>query len=322
MNTVAEYEKMGLLILPGTDPSKSIASIPIISSDRLLGTISIENYERENAYGESELRLLTTIAASLGTALENARLFDETQRLLKETEQRNAELAIINSIQQMLAEGLASKLEMQTIYDLVGDKIRGIFDAQHVVVAYIPPNSKDVHFMYTYGKNGREYDLTAPMGPIEQYWLETRQPLVWSSVEQMRALPSKVWHVLTPKGEELPLQKSFVGVAMFAGDEIRGGISLQNLDRENAYSDSDVRLLQTLANSMSVALENARLFKAEQERVAELQIINAIQQGLARASKTLRQIRGAWIKEQHVRCDNGRITEYRVNMMVTFVLDD
>jgi dodecin len=49
---------------------------------------------------------------------------------------------------------------------------------------------------------------------------------------------------------------------------------------------------------------------------------DAIQQGLARASKTLRNIRSAWIKEQQVRCDGGRITEYQVNMMVTFVLDD
>jgi dodecin len=49
---------------------------------------------------------------------------------------------------------------------------------------------------------------------------------------------------------------------------------------------------------------------------------DAVQQGLARASKTLRHIRGAWIKEQHVRCDEGKIVEYRVNLMVTFVLDD
>jgi len=49
---------------------------------------------------------------------------------------------------------------------------------------------------------------------------------------------------------------------------------------------------------------------------------DAIQQGLARASKTLRGIQSAWIKEQTVRCDNGRITEYQVNMMVTFVLDE
>ena len=49
---------------------------------------------------------------------------------------------------------------------------------------------------------------------------------------------------------------------------------------------------------------------------------DAIQQGIVRASKTLRNIRGAWIKEQHVRCDNGTIVEYQVNLMVTFVLDD
>ncbi|HJR59314.1 MAG TPA: dodecin family protein [Vicinamibacterales bacterium] len=49
---------------------------------------------------------------------------------------------------------------------------------------------------------------------------------------------------------------------------------------------------------------------------------DAIQQGLARAGKTLRNIRGAWIKEQHVRVSEGKITEYQVNMMVTFVLDD
>jgi dodecin len=50
---------------------------------------------------------------------------------------------------------------------------------------------------------------------------------------------------------------------------------------------------------------------------------DAIQQGLARSAKTLRNVRGAWIKEQHVRCgDDGRITEYQVHMMVTFVLDD
>lgn len=49
---------------------------------------------------------------------------------------------------------------------------------------------------------------------------------------------------------------------------------------------------------------------------------DAIQQGIARASKTLRGVRSAWIKEQHVRVENGRPAEYQVNMMVTFVLDD
>ena len=49
---------------------------------------------------------------------------------------------------------------------------------------------------------------------------------------------------------------------------------------------------------------------------------DAIVQGITRANKTLRNVRSAWIKEQQVRVSNGAITEYQVNMMVTFVIDD
>jgi flavin-binding protein dodecin len=49
---------------------------------------------------------------------------------------------------------------------------------------------------------------------------------------------------------------------------------------------------------------------------------DAIQRGLARAHKTIRNIRSAWIKEQQVRVDKGKISEYQVNMLITFVLED
>ena len=49
---------------------------------------------------------------------------------------------------------------------------------------------------------------------------------------------------------------------------------------------------------------------------------DAIQQGVARATKTLRNVRSAWVKEQRVDIRNDEIAEYQVNMIVTFVLDD
>ena len=49
---------------------------------------------------------------------------------------------------------------------------------------------------------------------------------------------------------------------------------------------------------------------------------DAIKSGLDRANSTLRNVRSAWIKEQQVRLEGGSITEYQVNMLVTFVLDD
>lgn len=49
---------------------------------------------------------------------------------------------------------------------------------------------------------------------------------------------------------------------------------------------------------------------------------DAIQQGVDRASRSLRNVQSAWIKEQTVKVENDAIAEYRVNMLVTFVLDD
>ncbi len=49
---------------------------------------------------------------------------------------------------------------------------------------------------------------------------------------------------------------------------------------------------------------------------------DAIKQGIARASRTLRNVKGAWIKEQQIDIEGENITRYRVNMLVTFVLDD
>ena len=48
---------------------------------------------------------------------------------------------------------------------------------------------------------------------------------------------------------------------------------------------------------------------------------DAIQQGVARAAQTLRNVRSAWVKEQQVRIEGERITEYQVNLMITFVLE-
>ena len=47
---------------------------------------------------------------------------------------------------------------------------------------------------------------------------------------------------------------------------------------------------------------------------------DAVKQGIERADKTLDKIQGAWVSEMKVEVDDGKITEYRVNMRVTFIL--
>ena len=75
--------------------------------------------------------------------------------------------------------------------------------------------------------------------------------------------------------------KSALFVPLIVGGAATGRISLQNLDREYAFSEADVRLLVTLAGSLSVALENARLFEETRQRAAELAVINSVGQAFA-----------------------------------------
>ncbi len=49
---------------------------------------------------------------------------------------------------------------------------------------------------------------------------------------------------------------------------------------------------------------------------------HATREGISRATSTLRNVRSAWVKEHQVRVEDGRITEFQVNLMITFVLED
>ncbi|HEY8829916.1 MAG TPA: GAF domain-containing protein, partial [Candidatus Limnocylindria bacterium] len=263
------------------EPARSVLFAPLIVAGEVRGRISLQNIDRTDAFGEADVRLLTTLASSLAVALENARLFDETKRLLSETDERAAELAIINSVQQ----GLAAKLDMQSMYDLVGDKIQEIFDAQVVDIGILNADRDLVQYRYTIERGQRFPDEWQPAGGgIRGLVLRQREPVLVNRA--MRAWMADRGLEMVITGEE---PKAGLWVPLVIGDEARGVISLQNLDHEDAFSDADVRLLTTLATSLSVALENARLFDETKrllteadQRAAELATVNDIGQAVAR----------------------------------------
>jgi GAF domain-containing protein/DNA-binding response OmpR family regulator len=281
VNTVAEMKALGITVIAGTDQSKSLALVPILGADRVLGAVSVENYEREHAFGESEVRMLSTVAASMGVALENARLFGETQRLLKETEQRNAELAIINTVQK----ALAGELTLQGVYEIVGDKVREVFQGAYVAIRIYDPQTNLVHYPYSYYIDRKHSIESEPLTDhgFGAHVIRTRKTLVIDENLQQESDRYGSQMLL-----DAPSPKTQVMVPLLVGDQARGMLVLSDTQREHAFTESDVRLLETLAGSMSAALENARLFDETQrllreteQRNAELAVINSIQEGMA-----------------------------------------
>jgi GAF domain-containing protein/CheY-like chemotaxis protein len=261
------------------EPARSMLFAPLMSGGKVTGRISLQNLDRTNAFSERDVRVLSTLATSLSVALDNARLFDETKRLLGQTDERAAELAMINSVQQ----GLAQNLDMQSMYDLVGDRIQELFDAQVVDIGVLDRAAGAFHFPYTIERGVRFPDEPLPLIGFRKRVVDTRQPLLINERADQQAVDYGQPAVLS--GEP---SKSALFAPLLIGDEVRGVISLQNLDREHAFSESDVRLLTTLASSLSVALDNARLFDETKRllteadrRSAELAIVNDVQRSLA-----------------------------------------
>src|SRR5207248_1465046 len=162
-NLVSESERYGAVISAGEAP-KSVLFVPLVVGGKAIGAISLQNVDREHAFTESDEQLLETLAGSLSVALENARLVHETR-------QRNAELALINGVQ----EAIAGELEPQAIYDAVGDRIQEIFDAQVVAIRILDPATGLVQAPYIVERGERMHEeQTAPVG-FSKHVLETRE---------------------------------------------------------------------------------------------------------------------------------------------------
>ena len=178
-----------------------------------------------------------------------------TERLKQELARREAELAVVNSVQQ----ALAARMDMQAIYDLVGDKIRDIFHAQVVMISTYDSQTETIEHRYAIEQGERVYAPGQfPIRGFRVQIVQTRRPVLVNS--NVAELAQQLGQPTLP-GTITP--KSWLGVPMFVNDQVKGILSLQDVERENAFTESDVRLLQTLAGSMSLALENARLWEQE-----------------------------------------------------------
>ena len=243
---------------------------PITVKGKIIGVLDVQS-QRVNDFEPTDLDLMQVIASQTGVAIENARLFAETQRLLKETEERNTELSIINRMQL----GLASKLDMKDIYELVGEKLRGIFGVHGIVIYSFDHEHHLVVGEYAYEK-GKKYDVPLlKMTPLHNRVISTGETICIHQNAERFFEEHK--HTM-PEGE---MPHSFIIVPFKTQGRVTGMIGIFDVDKEFAFSESDVRLMETLTNSMAVALESARLFAETQQRAGELGIINSVQQELA-----------------------------------------
>src|SRR5690606_14554718 len=122
--------------------------------------------EGGDPFSDSDLAFLEKLSLHAAIAIQNAKFVSEVQ-------QRASELEIINSIQQ----GLSSTLDIQSIYDLVGEKVRSIFNSQAVVLSYYEAETEEASFPYMFWKGERSYPEKQPLSGFSGYVIRNRATL-------------------------------------------------------------------------------------------------------------------------------------------------
>ena len=226
----------------------------MMAGERIFGALQLENHERDNAFGPAEVRLLETITASMAVALLNAKSY-EAER------QRAAELAIVNSVQAGWRPSWTCR--PSTTWSAT----RFARSSTRRLSASASTTRHGLVTIPYLIERGRRIDAGGPRPPAErgfapQFAVRARHcssipawPSAWPSLAKS---PNKARRRSRPSGCHCAVQR-----------QSRGAITVQDLDRENAFTEADARLLETLAASMSVALENARLFDETQRLFKE-----------------------------------------------------
>ncbi|MGE5248785.1 MAG: GAF domain-containing protein [Bacteroidota bacterium] len=232
---------------------------PLVVRDEVIGTFGPDTNEPGRVFTAGEVELAVTIARQISGAIENARLFDEIQRLLKITEERAAELSAISKVSQ----ALVAESELDKTIELIGDEIREIFGADIVYVALLDPQTHLIHFPYQIGENF----TTLRLGEgLASKILGTGEPLLINRDVNKRALEMGAM----PAGREV---LSYLGVPIKTSQGTIGVISVQSTAQEGIFNEDSVRLLTTIAANAGAALHNARLFSEALENLRQVAIL-------------------------------------------------
>ena len=255
VGTLEESDWHGAIFLGGVK-HESFLGVPILAGDDVIGVIDLESLERD-AFDDADARLLSTLATSMGVALENARLFDEAQRLVAETEQRNAELAVVSEI----GTALVSQRDFQGVIEAVGDRASEALQANGMSICVLDPKTQELTFLYWVdeGVRNRAREGVVLGDPLSAEIVSSDRPVLIGSADEAasRGTPFAVG------GTE-----SYLGVPIPSGSRTVGVFAIGS-SQKHAYDESTVRLLSTFASSMGVALENARLFLAQKKSEEE-----------------------------------------------------
>jgi GAF domain-containing protein len=240
------------------EPYHSFLSVPIIlftgGSDKLIGVLNIQTKEIKD-FTPEEVAFAETVAGQIAIAIENARLYEQTDEQLQEKIRQLATLSRVTA-------DIARHLDVQTVLDNIASAAVMLSRADMAAIFRLHPETGELSIVASHGLSEQYRSIRVRVGEgAIGIAVATKQPVAITD-----ALTDPRLAFVAEQVREEGYRSMFC-VPLVSRDRVLGGISLYTRERHE-FSQEQIDLLFTFANEAAIAIENAQLYEEAQRGLA------------------------------------------------------
>ena len=241
---------------PGTAAGDGGSELAVVIwfGDQILGVIDVQR-SAVDAFDEGDLFILESVSNQVAAGIENAKLYDTV----------NAQLAEVSTL-YMLAEQISSSLETSVVLDSVTDILKQVLNCRGCVI-----------FLFDENREWLEVQVSSGIKP---YWQSQARMRLGEGIAGRVAQTAQPIYIPDTQSEPDfkffdPAVRSLLVVPLIYKGQVIGTLDVDD-DKPDAFAGGVERLLSIAATQAAVAIENARLFEALEERAEQLQESNQL----------------------------------------------
>jgi signal transduction histidine kinase/DNA-binding response OmpR family regulator len=230
-------------------PAKSYVGVPIMVGDRAIGAISVQSVTETGRFGETDVRLLSTIAANVGTAIQNARLYEEMRR-------RADEMAALNDV----GREISATLDLDRVLQRIAERAKTLLEADTSAAFLREIDGADEVFRPVVALGDIAAEIMADrIRPGEGILGDIAGR---GDAEVVNDATTDPRTVQIPGTEEHPDER-LMSAALVGRDGVVGILAVWRDGRP--FTQDDLDYLVGLSQQAAIAIDNARLFGATSE---------------------------------------------------------
>lgn len=258
---------------PFLPKTRSEMALPLIAGDAVIGALTVQS-EIEAAFGDDDIAALQTMADQLGVAIANANLHRQNQDLLRQAERRARLLQAANKV----GKEVTSVLSLDELLPKMVDTIVEAYGFYYAGIFLTDESGGWAHLRAGYGEAGQAmlaegHKLQVGGSSMIGTCIHLNEARIALDVGEERV------HFKNPR---LPHTRSEMALPLPFGGKVLGAVTIQSVE-ERAFSQDDITSLQTMADHLAVAINNAYTLEALKAAHAEI-LRNKVYEALTTAT--------------------------------------